>query len=64
LKEAREAAGLTQVQLSQKLLVDPMTVSRWELDKSTPNRWLMRSIIEALPKLSKLPSNDHARAAG
>lgn len=47
LKSARKSAGLTQEQLSEKLLVSRQAVTKWEADKGMPD-------IENLKLLSKL----------
>ncbi|MDE5782549.1 MAG: helix-turn-helix domain-containing protein [Lachnospiraceae bacterium] len=47
LKSARKNAGLTQEQLSEKLLVSRQAVTKWESDKGMPD-------IENLKQLSKL----------
>lgn len=47
LKAARKNAGLTQEQLSEKLMVSRQAVTKWESDKGMPD-------IENLKKLSKL----------
>ena len=47
LKSARKSAGLTQEQLSEKLLVSRQAVTKWEADRGMPD-------IENLKQLSKL----------
>ncbi|MBD5134639.1 MAG: helix-turn-helix transcriptional regulator [Lachnospiraceae bacterium] len=47
LKSARKSAGITQEQLSEKLLVSRQAVTKWESDKGMPD-------IENLKQLSKL----------
>lgn len=47
LKSARKAAGLTQEQLADKLLVSRQAITKWESDKGMPD-------IENLRRLSKL----------
>lgn len=47
LKSARKSAGLTQEQLSEKLLVSRQAITKWETDKGMPD-------IENLKQLSKL----------
>lgn len=47
LKSARNAAGLTQEQLAEKLMVSRQAVTKWEADKGMPD-------IENLKQLSKL----------
>lgn len=41
VKIARKKAGLTQSQLGEKLGFDPLTVSRWERDDSSPEKSLL-----------------------
>lgn len=38
LREARRAAGLTQLEVANTLGVEPVTVSRWERGENPPNR--------------------------
>ncbi len=47
LRSARKSAGLTQEQLSEKLLVSRQAITKWEADKGMPD-------IENLKQLSKL----------
>ena len=47
LKELRERAGLTQLQIAQCLGVDPGAVCRWESGKTMPRS-------AKLPELAKL----------
>lgn len=37
IKKAREAAGITQSQLAEKLQVRQIEISRWENNNRTPN---------------------------
>ena len=47
LKELREHAGLTQIDLANRLCVNRSTVSMWEIGKSNPR-------ADLLPKLAKI----------
>lgn len=47
IKKAREAAGLTQVQLAAALNVEQSTVSRWERDDPTPSLYWLVAIATA-----------------
>lgn len=49
VRTLREAMGLTQKQLAQRIGVDPMTVARWEWGKTKPGE----SAIKALDKLRR-----------
>jgi transcriptional regulator with XRE-family HTH domain len=46
IREARQAAGLTQRQVADDLRVSPVTVSRWDRGKLRPNRELLRKAAE------------------
>lgn len=48
LKERREAAGLTQRELAEKVLVSRQTIHRWETGKSHPDMEYMISVAETL----------------
>jgi transcriptional regulator with XRE-family HTH domain len=48
LKEWREAKGLTQKQLAERLGSDVMTVSRWELRKTAISTDALAALVEAL----------------
>jgi transcriptional regulator with XRE-family HTH domain len=51
LKRAREAAGLEQAEVAERLGVDPMTVSRWERGKHS-----IKSVhVTALARLYRVP---------
>jgi DNA-binding transcriptional regulator YiaG len=57
IRERRKAAHLTQAALAAKLMVDPMTVSRWERDHeepTPPTRRLLADILGGRP-------NDYTR---
>lgn len=47
IKEARKAAGFTQEQMAEKLLVSRQAITKWEADKGIPD-------IENLKAISKL----------
>ncbi len=46
LRTARRGAGLTQKALASELGVEPITVSRWERDVTTPSLPRLRRIAE------------------
>lgn len=46
LRAARRGAGLTQQQLAEALGVEPITVSRWEREVTSPSRPRLRRIAE------------------
>jgi transcriptional regulator with XRE-family HTH domain len=46
VRAARRAAGLTQKQLAESLGVEPITVSRWERDVTSPSLPRLRRIAE------------------
>jgi transcriptional regulator with XRE-family HTH domain len=46
IRAARRAAGLTQKQLAEELGVEPITVSRWERDVTSPSLPRLRRIAE------------------
>ena len=46
LRTARRSAGLTQKQLAERLGVEPITVSRWEREVTTPSLPRLRRIAE------------------
>jgi transcriptional regulator with XRE-family HTH domain len=48
IAEHREAKGLTQKQLAERLGCDEMTVSRWENDKTRVDMDTLQAIAEAL----------------
>lgn len=48
LKDARVAAGLTQVQLANILNVEQKDISRWERNDRTPNVITFGRICEAV----------------
>lgn len=48
LKKAREKAGITQVQLAEKLNVRQMVISRWENGNRTPSAVTFGQICKAI----------------
>lgn len=64
LKSARKSTGMTQLSLSRRLSVDPMTISRWERGEAWPNRWLLPVLAQIFPQLAAYSANDTARKAG
>lgn len=50
IKEAREAAGLTQIELAEKVGVDRSAVAHWESDtsKAEPSAARFKQLVAAL----------------
>lgn len=48
IRKLREDAGMTQLQLAEKLHVSDKTVSKWETGKGYPDITLLESLAEAL----------------
>lgn len=48
LKKARERAGITQVQLAERLNVQQMVISRWENGNRTPSAVTFGMICRAM----------------
>jgi len=46
LRTARRSVGLTQKQLAEQLGVEPITISRWERDVTTPSLPRLRRVAE------------------
>lgn len=44
IKKIRKSLGLTQVEFSARLGVDPITVSRWERSLSNPSKLALTQI--------------------
>lgn len=54
LTAAREAAGLTQLELGEKVGRTQQAVAKWENGESMPTRRSMGQLINVLPELEKL----------
>jgi len=54
LTAAREAAGLTQKELGDRIAKSQQAVAKWENGESNPTRRSMSRLIEVLPQLGKL----------
>ena len=48
IKELRESAGITQVELANVIGVDRSTVTKWETGEAMPRAALVPKIAEAL----------------
>ena len=53
IKEARQAAGLTQKRLSELLLIPLRTIENWESGKREPPLWAENLIVEKLQRLNQ-----------
>ena len=53
IKEARQAAGLTQQGVTDTLGIPRRTLQDWEAGKRTPPRWAEALVIEKLEKIAK-----------
>ena len=53
IKEARQAAGLTQKQMSELLEIPKRTIEDWDADKKHPPKWAEKLILEKLETLRK-----------
>ena len=48
IKEARKAAGLTQEQLAQKLIISRQAITKWEADKGIPDTQNLKTLSKLL----------------
>jgi ribosome-binding protein aMBF1 (putative translation factor) len=48
LRPAREAAGLSQQQLAEMMLVTHASISRWESGERHPNHWTRQELQRVL----------------
>lgn len=53
IKEARQAAGLTQKRMSELLLIPLRTIENWESGKREPPLWAENLIVEKLQRLNQ-----------
>ena len=53
IKEARQAAGLTQKQMSELLEIPKRTIEDWDADKKHPPKWVEKLLVEKLATLKK-----------
>lgn len=58
IKEARKAAGLSQVAMSERLGIPKRNIEDWETGKHAPAEWAKKLIIEKL--LSMAENKDKA----
>lgn len=53
IKEARKAAGFTQLQIKELLGIPPRTQQDWEAGKRTPAPWLEEMVIREYERIAK-----------
>ncbi len=53
IKEARQAAGLTQRQMSELLEIPLRTIENWESESRTPPPYVEKLIVEKLMSMKK-----------
>ena len=53
IREARQAAGLTQQGVTDTLGIPKRTLQDWEAGKRTPPGWAESMVIEKLEKIAK-----------
>ncbi|EJP32486.1 DNA-binding helix-turn-helix protein [Selenomonas sp. FOBRC9] len=53
IKEARQAAGLTQKGMSELLFIPLRTIENWESGKRNPPLWAENLIVEKLQRLNQ-----------
>lgn len=51
LKNAREAAGLTQQAMSDRMEIPKRTIEEWETDRRTPPAYVQRFVLNELEGL-------------
>ena len=68
IREARQAAGLSQQGVTDTLGIPKRTLQDWEAGKRTPPGWAEALVIEKLEKLAqdnkKIVSHPTAKAGG
>lgn len=65
IKELREKAGLTQMQIAEHMGVDQAAVHRWEIGKAMPRAAKLPELAELLHcTIDELYSRDSPPAAG
>lgn len=58
IKEARQAAGLTQKAAAELLEVPKRTLENWEEGHRAPKPWIQRLIIKELLEIAAQKEND------
>lgn len=53
IKAAREAAGLTQAQMSKRMKIPLITISAWETGRREPPPYVTRLILRELAEIRK-----------
>lgn len=48
IKQARKKAGLSQGEMSEKMLIPRNTISSWESERRKPPEWVERLVINEL----------------
>ncbi len=58
IKQAREAAGLTQQQMSELLKIPKRTIESWDSGKRVPPEYVERLVIAELKRKSDCQCDD------
>lgn len=56
IKSAREAAGLTQAQMSKRMKIPLLTISAWETGRREPPPYVIRLILKELAEIKNKKS--------
>lgn len=53
IKEAREAKGISRVELSRRLGIPKRTLENWDAGSRRPPEWVERLIVEKIENMDK-----------
>lgn len=53
IKQARQAAGLTQQQMSDILEIPKRTIEEWDRGQNYPRKWVEKLLLEKLQTMRK-----------
>lgn len=53
IKEAREATGMTQKEMSERLKIPQRTIEDWERGARKPPEWAEALVVEKLEKIAQ-----------
>ena len=53
IKQARKAAGLTQLAMSERMRIPIDTIKAWDSGRAAPPEWAERLIVEKLKKIAE-----------